>query len=313
MSADLAQKIRLLAIYLPQFHPIPENDEWWGKGFTEWTNVTKAKPKFKGHYQPHLPADLGFYDLRLPEVMEAQAALAKAYGIHGFCFYHYWFNGKKLLERPVEQMLRSKQPDFPFCLCWANENWTRRWDGRDKQVLIKQDYNFEDDKAHIHYLFQFFEDDRYIKVNGKPIFIIYRPELLPDIKKTIDIWRAEAVKRGIGDIYIIGIERFTEFDNLETYGFDALMEFQPDRKGYPKFKQSNLVIRALHRLKLINSYTSSNHLVDYEKVVDAMLQKEVSSKKIYPSVTPMWDNTARRKKWALVLQNSSPEIGRAHV
>jgi lipopolysaccharide biosynthesis protein len=148
----MTKKIRPIAIYLPQFHPIPENNEWWGKGFTEWTNVVKAKPKFSGHYQPHLPADLGFYDLRLPEVREAQANLARQYGVYGFCYYHYWFNGRRVLERPFQEVFESGKPDFPFMLCWANENWTRRWDGGDERVLLKQEYHEADDVKHIHTL-----------------------------------------------------------------------------------------------------------------------------------------------------------------
>ena len=171
--------IRPIAFYLPQFYPTDQNNEWWGKGFTEWTNVTKAAPQYKGHYQPHLPTDLGFYDLRLEEARIAQANLAKQYGIYGFCYYHYWFNGKLLLQRPVEEILKTGKPGFPFMLCWANENWTRVWDGGSKEVLIEQHYSPEDDKAHLEYLLPYFKDPRYIRINGKLVFAVYRSASAP--------------------------------------------------------------------------------------------------------------------------------------
>ena len=186
----MSSKARVIAFYLPQFHPIPENDEWWGKGFTEWTNTAKAKPLFPGHYQPHVPADLGFYDLRVPEARFAQAEMAKEYGIEGFCYYHYYFAGKRLLERPFDEVLNSGMPDFPFCLCWANQTWTGIWHGSPDRVLIEQTYPGPgDDERHFDYLCKAFHDQRYIKVDGKPMFLVYCPKELPEPEKTTEFWR----------------------------------------------------------------------------------------------------------------------------
>jgi lipopolysaccharide biosynthesis protein len=193
-------QVRAICFHLPQYHPIRENDEWWGKGFTEWANVTRTRPRFKDHYQPHLPADLGFYDLRLPEARQAQADLARQHGIHGFCYYHYWFNGRRLLERPFNEILASGQPRFPFCLCWANENWTRRWDGQERDILLEQNYGDEDDLNHIRWLANAFRDPRYIRIQGKPIFLVYRLSRLPNPARTVKIWRNEAGALGVGDI-----------------------------------------------------------------------------------------------------------------
>ncbi len=225
------QTYRPIAIYLPQFHPIPENDKWWGKGFTEWRNVVQAKPRFNGHYQPHIPSDLGFYDLRLHEVLIEQAKLAKNNGIYGFCFYHYWFNGKLLLEKPVEALLKNKTPEFPFMLCWANENWTRAWDGGDNEILIKQEYSLDDDKEHIKYLIPFFKDTRYIKIDNKAVFAIYKPDLFPDISQTLNIFREEAKKQGV-ELYLCAFERNmgSSGEELISMGFDAVIDFQPISK-----------------------------------------------------------------------------------
>ncbi len=201
---------RVIAFYLPQFHPIPENDAWWGAGFTEWTNVRKARPLFPGHYQPHVPADLGYYDLRDPGARQAQADLARAYGIYGFCYYHYWFNGKRLLSQPFDAVLESGKPAFPFCLCWANHHWNRAWDGQATQLLMQQTYSAQDDLAHIRWLAPAFRDARYIRVAGKPLFLVYNASDLPDALRTTSLWRDEAHRLGMGDLFLVKVESFTD-------------------------------------------------------------------------------------------------------
>jgi lipopolysaccharide biosynthesis protein len=302
------EQIRLISFYLPQYHPITENNVWWGKGFTEWTNVTKSKPIFKGHYQPHLPADLGFYDLRLPEVRQAQANLAKAYGIYGFCYYHYWFNGKRLLERPFNDVLASGEPDFPFCLCWANENWTRRWDGMEQEVLMEQVYGEEDDRQHMRWLAQAFQDPRYIRVNGKPLFLVYRASKIADPLKMTEIWREEAQKLGIGELFLCKVESFYhEQQDPALTGFDAAVEFQPDwsRLGWPL--QRGRKWQLARKLGLSEPAYVDNKIFEYSEIVEAMLAKPRSEYKRYPCVTPSWDNTARRKTDAIILRNANPE------
>lgn len=285
---------RILAFHLPQFHTIPENDEWWGKGFTEWSNVSRAAPHFSGHYQPHVPANLGYYDLNDPSVMRAQAALAKEYGIHGFCFYHYWFNGKLLLETPLHQMLKSGEPDFPFCLCWANEDWTRSWDGRSGEVLIGQRYSDADDIRHFYYLVSFFEDKRYIRVNGKPLFLVYRANKLPDPLHTTGIWRECARKMGIGELYLCRVESFSDehTDPIE-FGFDASVEFQPDWRELEN--------------KLGGEDFGDHAVYEYPSVVQKMMAKPNPPYTRFPCVTPSWDNSPRRKSNATIFINSSPD------
>ncbi len=305
-------ELRPIAIYLPQFHPVPENDEWWGKGFTEWRNVTKAVPRFKDHYQPHLPADLGFYDLRVHQTLIDQATLAKENGVHGFCFYHYWFNGKRMLERPLEEMLEKGTPDFPFCLCWANENWTRRWDGRDQEVLLKQEYSEQDDITHMRMLKKYFSDPRYIRVDGKPVFIVYRPSLFPDIKKTAERWRTECRENGTGEIYLAFMQSFGNFRDPMEIGFDAAIEFQPNFSALPKPKTvAEGVAKLFSTFKAAEGFSKSDNVKDqvfiYEEVVKKMLARPKPPYKLFPGVFPMWDNSARRSNGATIIHNSTPQ------
>ncbi len=297
--------MKTIAFHLPQFHPIPQNDTWWGRGFTEWTNVTKARPKFHSHYQPHLPADLGFYDLRLPEAREAQYELAKTYGISGFCYYHYWFAGKRVLNRPVDEILESKKPDFPFCLCWANESWTRAWDGRSGDVILDQVYSSADDQAHIEHLLPFFDDPRYIRIEGRPLFLVYRAELLPDPKRTADIWRTAARRAGIGEIYLACVESFVRSKMPESYGFDAAVEFAPDWRCVKP-------ITLMQKIKLLSTGAPlhpgfyKHRIVDYHDVVHRMSSKPEPNYRRFPCVTPGFDNSARRAVDATILINSTP-------
>jgi lipopolysaccharide biosynthesis protein len=300
--------LRTIAFHLPQYHPIPENNLWWGEGFTEWRNVSKAKPLFEEHYQPHIPADLGFYDLRLEEARVAQADLAKEFGISGFCYYHYWFNGKRLIERPVEEILVSGKPNFPFCLCWANENWTRRWDGEDSNILMEQVYSDEDDKAHIRDLLRFFRDSRYIKVDGRPLFLVYRTENMPDPARTAKIWRDEARDAGIGEIYLVRVDSIGRVNPL-TIGFDAALEFAPDwgKMGGP-VKSYSFEEKGASKIVQIPEYVQSkNYIRSYPALIEQMLDKEQPPYPWFRCVTPSWDNSARKLENAVILLEASPD------
>lgn len=306
-------KYRPIAIHLPQFHPIPENDKWWGTGFTEWTNVTRAKPLFKSHYQPQLPADLGYYDLRLPEARLAQAELAAQYGIYGFCYYHYWFNGKKLLERPIEEILRSGKPDFPYMLCWANENWTRRWDGASNEVLLKQEYSEKDDVEHFKYLIPFFNDPRYIKINNKPVFVIYRPYLIDDPTLVASRWRKIAKDFNI-ELYLCHMVfgKRAGWENL-LMGFDAAIDFEPF--GIRRLhKNKSELMKVFHFFNKVFNYLKSKSIhrkiyscIPYSSLYQNLQDLQTFNFKIFPGVTPGWDNTPRLKKNIVMLDGSTPE------
>lgn len=307
----------VLAFYLPQFHPIKENNEWWGKGFTEWTNVTKSKKRFVGHRQPHLPSDLGFYDLRLSESRLAQAELAREYGITGFCYYHYWFNGQQLLEKPLADVMALNEPDFPFCVCWANENWTRAWDGLDRQVLIRQDYTENDADEHFNRLVGFFKDRRYIKINNKPLFLIYRYDHIPDVEQYFRKWRGLAKEHGLEGLYICAVKNgfITASENeIIDLGFDAVIDFQPNRKDFPTEvtgKQKLITIAkkimpdTLYQWLKVNG-TATNR-ISYSGIVKGITSKNWNkSVRFFPCVFPSWDNSARRKT-PTVIQNDQPE------
>jgi len=303
---------RLIAFYLPQYHPTAENDGWWGRGFTEWRNVVRARPLFAGHYQPHIPADLGFYDLRLPEVREAQAGLARQYGIHGFCYYHYWFNGRRLLDRPFQEVLRSGRPNFPFCLCWANENWTRRWDGLDEQILISQEYSESDDLAHIHALLPSMTDSRYIKVSGKPVLLVYKTSLLPNPSRTADVWRRAAQREGI-DLYLVRVETFADGVDPTAIGFDASVEFAPDwaNTGIPVMH--GRVGRVLSKLGIVPKAYTNHAVYEYGTLVGNMMRKQIPCYKRFPGVMPSWDNSSRRARGAVIFRGAEPTLYEAWV
>ncbi|PPD05231.1 MAG: lipopolysaccharide biosynthesis protein [Methylobacter sp.] len=313
MQTD-ANKARLVAFYLPQFHPIPENDAWWGKGFTEWTNTAKAKPLFSGHYQPHVPADLGFYDLRVPESRAAQAEMAKTYGIEAFCYYHYWFGGKRLLERPFNEVLESGQPDFPFCLCWANQTWTGIWHGEPNRILIEQTYpGMEDHQRHFDYLLPAFLDPRHLRVDGKPIFVVYSPDELPNAKEVTDFWRDQAVKAGLPGLFLMAVHNSADWVPQDQ-GFDAvILSRLPPRRFYMNqwitWKKQPLTklkywLADLRKLPTIHKY---------QYVIDNLISEQNSSSETYPCVIPNWDNTPRSGPNGLVLSGSTPERFRAFL
>lgn len=301
--------LKYIALYLPQFHPISENNTWWGNGFTEWTNVTKAKTLFKGHNQPILPADLGYYDLRLEQTRIDQAAMAKEHGIDGFCYYHYWFHGKKLLERPATEMLISKKPDFPFCFCWANETWSRRWTGDEKEILIKQEYSVEDDRNHAQYLSSVFSDERYITIEGRPLFVIYRPGDLPDPKHTIETIKETALSNGLKEPFIVASNSH-QWDNekLLNDGFDSILNFRPQLGILPFANSDDFSWGRLKRnFKKYGLLDGQLKLFDYQEAIKIMQIIEPENfDKIIPSVFVGWDNSARRgKKGIVMLDNNS--------
>jgi hypothetical protein len=290
-------RLRVVALYLPQFHQVPENDVFWGEGFTEWSQVVRGKPLFPGHYQPRIPADLGFYDLRLPEVRQAQADLARDHGVHGFCYYHYWFEGRRVLERPFNEVLESGAPDYPFCLCWANHDWRWRRSSHGRARLIAQGYSGEDDRAHIRWLLNVFEDERYIRVNGRPLFLIYRAHSMPDPKRTFDTWREEALKAGVAEPYLCKVDSMGNFKDPAEFGCDAAVEFWPhdvQKIAMPADRSQD--------------GTGPHNLYEYRDLAEGVLNRSNPPFRRYPCVVPDWDNTARVGVEGLALRGSTPEL-----
>lgn len=291
--------LKAIAFYLPQFHQIPENSAWWGEGFTEWFNVRRGHPNFEGHYQPHVPSALGYYDLSEQGVLERQTQLARQAGIHGFCYYYYWFGGQVLLDLPVRRIVETGKPDFPFCLCWANENWTRRWDGKESEILIAQKHSPDDDLAFIKKVEPILRLENYISVDGKPMLLVYRPSLLPDAKATLERWRSYASKTGLGDLHLVMVYSFSEQRPAEFYGFDAAVQFPPHLKATP------VTPRIPGRSRDFTGF-----IYDYTEVRTYALQQFASAPsqaKLYPGVMPSWDNTARQLTRSTIWVNSSPE------
>jgi lipopolysaccharide biosynthesis protein len=292
-----ASPVRLIAYYLPQFHSIPENDTWWGRGFTEWTNVTKALPRFKGHYQPHLPGELGFYDLRQTRILKRQAELVRGYGLEGLCFHHYWFGGKTLLDTPIRLLLKHPEIDLPFCINWANENWSRRWDGSDEEVLIGQAHSSADDIAFAVSLEPLFRDPRYIRINGRPLLMVYRPKILPNARETVGRWRAHFQAIGLGDPYIVMAQVYGDADP-RSYGMDAAAGFPPHNTGIDDVNIRDALIH------LDPDY--GGQVVDYADLSAGAIANRPSAFRLFPGVCPSWDNEARRPGKGLTFVGASP-------
>jgi Glycosyltransferase WbsX len=287
--------VRLLAFYLPQFHPVPENDRWWGPGFTDWTNVARATPLFDGHYQPRLPGALGFYDLRLDEVRRKQTELARAHGLHGFCFYYYWFNGRRILEKPLDRYVADKEIDFPFCICWANENWSRRWDGGNREVLLVQEHDTASDMKFIRDVIPLLKDPRYIRVNGMPLLVLYRADLLKNPAATAAGWREECEKAGLPGIHLCAAQAF-DVGDPRPYGFDSACEFPPHKHAVGHITQDLPDLPADFK----------GWVCDYELVARHSLTAPPPDYPLYRGLFPSWDNTARKRLSALIFHNADP-------
>ena len=308
-------KPRVIAFYLPQFHPTAHNNEWYGKGFTEWTNVAKAKKLFRGHEQPHVPADLGFYDLRLPEVREEQAKLAKEAGIEGFCYYHYWFSPNEFeLELPFNEVLKSGKPDFPFMWCWANETWQKKFwniDGSiEKLDLRTQTYGgVQDYERHFYDVLPAFKDDRYIKIDNKPAFMIYKPLNIPDLSVFISNWNALAKMNGFEGVFFIGQSIIA--DKEKQAMLDAGIDIVNSVRHYDNYSNKNILRKALY--KLFRIIFRLPVIKDYRKIYKTFVAEEDKQEDMIPTIIPNWDHTPRSGRGGYVIKNSKPQYFRKHV
>lgn len=332
------KKIRVIAYYLPQYHPIPENDEWWGKGFTEWINVARAKPLFKGHYQPKVPADLGFYDLRLPEIREEQAKLARKAGIEGFCYWHYWFgNGKQLLEHPFNEVLESGKPDFPFCLGWANHSWTNKsWEAGTRKVkesvLVEQTYSGKSEYTqHFYSVFKAFKDSRYITVDGKPLFVVFDPLAIPNVNEFIELWQSLARENGLQGIHFVGSQHsFEQSDKKIKNIFTKNKSVSPASKYNKLFASGYDAVASTGHMRA--EYLTRNlwaHFIRYvnigllkrgtptrckmSSVLKYLFTEEDRWDNVYPTLFPNWDRTPRSGSKANVFEDSTPDVFKKQV
>lgn len=308
MGRSMTSGARTLAFYLPQFHPVPENDRWWGTGFTEWTNTARARRRYPGHYQPHLPADLGFYDLRVPESRAQQAELAGRHGIEGFLYWHYWFEGRRILERPFTEVLATGEPEFPFALAWANQTWSGIWHGAPDKILLEQTYpGPEDHRAHFAHILSALTDPRYVTVDGKPVFYVFRPEQLPNAREFVDLWQQLARAAGLPGLYLMAeaadlLGQGAKYTSGRADGFDATVYM---RLPAETSRVSVLRMRAMRKVGLpeIYPYSSTPMPVPDDERMGTIL----------PTVYPNWDNSPRSGAQGLVLHGSTPELFRAHV
>lgn len=295
IAAPVKTELRAIAFYLPQFHPIPENDAAWGKGFTEWTNVSKARPLFMGHCQPRLPGELGFYDLRLADNIKRQAILAKRYGIEAFCFHYYWFNGKRLLDTPIKLFLANPDIDISFCVNWANENWTRRWDGGDGGIIQPQNHSPEDDIEFARSIEPLMRDKRYLRINGRPLLLVYRTKLFPDAAATVHRWRNHFTKAGLGDPYIVMCQVFGDVDP-RIYGMDAAIAFPPH--GVPATDDTLTTPKFEPRFR--------GYIKSYESMAKFYGAMRHTAFPFFHCVCPGWDNTPRRPLTGTCFHGATP-------